>query len=183
MKRLVGVLLALGLVLQPAWSGGKNVVTLDGLKSEAPAGWKMQEPSNKFRAYQFALPKATGDKEDGELVVFYFGAGGGGSPGDNLKRWKGMFEPPEGKSIDEVSKIEKFKVGDVNVTYLDVHGTFLYRFPPFDPNAKVQRKLNYRQLGVVFDSEQGPYFITFKGPAKTVEEHKKSFDNWLKAFK
>ena len=183
MKRILGIALAATLLLQPAWGGGKNVVTLDGLKSEAPASWKVQEPSNKFRAYQFALPKAAGDKDDGELVVFYFGAGGGGSPTDNLKRWKGMFEPPEGKSIDDVSKMEKFKVGNVEVTYLDVSGTFLYKFPPFDPNAKVQRKGNSRQLGVVFASENGPYFITLKGPAKTVEEHKKSFDGWLKAFK
>ncbi|MCS7047223.1 MAG: hypothetical protein NZO58_12770, partial [Gemmataceae bacterium] len=70
-----------------------------------------------------------------------------------------------------------------DVTYLDVQGTFLSRFPPFDPNAKITRKPNYRQLGVVFASEKGPYFITLKGPAKTIEGAKKDFDNWLKAFK
>ena len=162
---------------------GDRTVTLDGLKSEAPASWKMEEPSNKFRAYQFAVPKTKGDADDAELVIFFFGPGGGGSVNDNLKRWKGMFQAPEGKSIDDVAKVEKMKVGAVDVTYLDVQGTYLSKFPPFDPNAKVTKKENYRRIGVIFASENGPYFITLTGPGRTVEAAKKDFDNWLKAFK
>ena len=183
MKRSSGVLLFAAILIQPAAGGGKTTVTLDGLKSDAPASWKTQEPSNKFRAYQFSVPKAAGDKEDGELVIFFFGAGSGGGVDDNLKRWKGMFQPPEGKSIDDVSKVEKHKIAGVDVTYLDVKGTYLSKFPPFDPNAKVTKKENFRRLGVVFASENGPYFITLTGPAKTVDESKKTFDDWLKGFK
>ena len=187
MGRASAVILTLLLLLQPVAGGGKSsltvTVTLDGLKSDAPKSWKIQEPSNKFRAFQFALPKAEGDKEDAELVIFYFGEGGGGGVADNLKRWKGMFQAPEGKSIDDVSKVEKLKIGNVEATYLDVQGTYLYKFPPFDPNAKITKKDNFRRLGVVFASEKGPYFITVTGPAKTVESQKKSFDDWLKAFK
>lgn len=183
MKSL-GLMLAAAAVFAAARvDAGGTTVTLDGLKSAAPASWKSQEPSNKFRAYQFSVAKSAGDKEDGELVIFYFGAGSGGGVDDNLKRWKGMFQPPEGKTIEEVSKVEKLKVGDVDATYLDVKGTYLYKFPPFDPNAKVMKKENFRRLGVVFASENGPYFITLTGPAKTIEDQKKAFDEWLKAFK
>jgi len=165
-------------------AGGKNVVELDNLKSDAPASWKPGKADNKFRAYQFTLPKATGDKEDAELVVFHFGPGGGGGVEENVKRWKSMLAPPQGKTSDDVSKVEKFKVGDVPVTYVDVQGTYLFKFPPFAPNAKVTPKENFRLIGVVFDSEKGgPYFMRLTGPQKTVEEHKKEFDNWLKAFK
>ena len=166
-----------------AGEGKGNEVTLDGLKSRAPAAWKMQPPSNKLRAYQFQVPRAEGDKADAELVVFYFGAGSGGTAEENVKRWKTMFQPPEGKKIDDVSKVEKFKVGDVPVTYLDIHGTYLYKNPPFDPNAKVVRKADYRRLGVIFESKNGPYFITLTGPAKTLAQHKKGFDEWVKGFK
>jgi hypothetical protein len=165
-------------------AGGKNAVELDNLKSEAPASWKAGKADNKFRAYQFKLPKAAGDKEDAELIIFYFGPGGGGSADDNVKRWKSMIAPPPGKSADDISKVEKFKVGDVPVTYVDVHGTYLSKFPPFAPNAKVTAKENFRLIGVVFDSPKGgPYFLRLTGPQKTVEAHKKEFDNWLKAFK
>jgi hypothetical protein len=162
--------------------GGGKEVDLGGLKSNAPAGWKQQEPGNKFRAYQFAVPKASGDEEDGELTIFYF-QGGGGSTKDNINRWKGMFSAPAGKSIDDVAKVEEFKVGSVPVTYLDVTGTYSFKSPPFSPTAKLVRKENYRMLGVVFDNEKGPYFIRLTGPARTVADAKQGFDDWIKGFK
>src|SRR5690242_4465171 len=93
---------AVGALAASAWAGGEGtVVTLDGLKSKAPADWQREKSSNRFRVYQFRVPKAEGDKADAQLVVFHFGAGSGGSPADNVKRWKEMFEPPDGKTIDE----------------------------------------------------------------------------------
>jgi hypothetical protein len=166
-----------------AGEGKGTEVTLDNLKSRTPADWKMQQPSSKLRAYQFAVPKVGGDKEDAELLIFFFGPGGGGGVAENLKRWQGFFQPPEGKSIDDVSKVEKFNVGNVKVTYLDVQGTYLYKNPPFAPNAKVERKANFRRFGVIFESPNGPYFITLTGPGKTMEQAKKGFDSWLKNFK
>lgn len=158
-------------------------VSIDGLSSRAPADWKEVETNKQFRYKEFQLPRQGDDKADAELIIFYFGEGGGGGIADNLKRWKGMFQAPAGKSIEDVSKVEKLKIGNVEATYLDVQGTYLYKFPPFDPNAKITKKENFRRLGVVFASEKGPYFITVTGPAKTVESQKKSFDEWLKAFK
>ena len=175
--------MALLVGLHAVHAGGQTV-ELGGLTSKTPAGWKMQEPSNKFRLYQMSVAKAEGDKEDAELIVFFFGAGGGGGIDDNLKRWKGMFIPPDGKSIDEVAKVEKFKIGKVaDVVYLDIHGTYKYKNPPFDPNAKEVRKSNFRRYGVIFDTDKGAYFITLTGPAKTMEKTKDAFDGWVKAFK
>jgi hypothetical protein len=163
---------------------GGEAVELGGLKSKTPESWKKQTPSNKLRTCQFAVPKAEGDKEDAELVVFFFGKGGGGSNEDNIKRWKGQFVAPEGKTMDEATKIEKFKVGKVaDVVYVDMHGTYKYKNPPFDPNAKEVRKEGFRRIGVIFDTDEGPYFITLTGPAKTMEKSKESFDGWIKAFK
>ena len=173
----------LALVSAPAaWAQG-TVVELDGLKSEAPAGWKMGKADNKFRAYQFTIPKAGDDPEDAELVIFYFGAGSGGSAADNVKRWKGMFQAPAGEVGEGSAKVEKKKVGDVPVTYVDVRGTYLSKFPPFAPNAKTTRKEDYRLIGVVFESKDGPYFFRLVGPQRTVEQNKAAFDRWLGAFK
>jgi hypothetical protein len=74
-------------------------------------------------------------------------------------------------------------VGSVPVTYLDVNGTYLSKFPPFDPNAQVTPRPNWRMIGVIFESEKGPYFIRLIGPADTVAYHKKGFDEWLRGFK
>jgi hypothetical protein len=158
------------------------VVKLGTLTSRAPAEWKQQKPGNRLRVYQFLLPRAEKDGADAQLVIFYF-PGGGGTADANVKRWKGMFRPPEGKSLDDVSKVDKFKVSGASVTYLDVQGTYLDKFPPFDPNAKTIRRPDYRMLGIVFQTEGDQFFIRLTGPARTVGQHKKEFDHWLKAFK
>jgi hypothetical protein len=36
---------------------------------------------------------------------------------------------------------------------------------------------------VIFESSNGPFYITLTGPARTVEQHKKGFDEWIKGFK
>jgi hypothetical protein len=179
----VGVLTGMAVGADDKKDGKGTVVGLDGLSSRTPADWKEETATSKMRAHQFRIPRAKDDKEDAELVIFYFGPGGGGGVEDNIKRWKGFFTPPAGKSIDDVSKVDKFKVGAVPVTSLDVHGTYLMKTRPFDPSDKGEKRPDYRMLGAVFESPKGPYFIRLVGPAKTVEQHKKGFDNWLKGFK
>lgn len=178
------VLMALGLLSPVVRAQDKgSVVELDGLKSRAPAHWKVEEPSSRMRSHQIRIPKVKGDSDDAELIVFYFGQGGGGSVEDNIKRWKGQFQAPEGKKIDDVSKVTKSKVGSVDLTVLEVEGIYLFKAAPFDPNARTEKKPDYRMVSVVFESPNGPYFIRFVGPAKTIGENKKAFDEWLKSFK
>jgi hypothetical protein len=160
-----------------------TVVEIDGLKSATPADWKPEEVTRQFRIHQFRIPHVADDKTDAELVIFFFGPGGGGSADANVKRWKSMFVPPEGKKIDDVAKVETFKIGDVQVTYLDVQGTYKFKERPFDPASKEELRPDHRLLGVVFESPQGPYFFRLVGPSKTVAQNKKAFEDWLKAFK
>ena len=178
--------LAFALLIGPAGAGGKGaVVDLGGQKSAAPAAWKNVEIDaklKKFRLYQFAFPAADGDKEDASLTIFSTSVSGG-SDEDNIKRWKGMMAAPPGKTIDDLTKIDKFKVGDAKVTLVEISGTYLYKNPPFDPNAKVQPKENFRFVGVIFDNEKGPFYMRVTGPAKTVEGNRKALEDWLKAFK
>jgi hypothetical protein len=151
-----------------------TVVDLDGLKSKAPTDWKEEKPGNKMRFAQFRLPKVKDDKEDAELVIF---KGLGGSSDANIKRWKEQFQPGDAKT-------EELKIaGKHPAFYLDISGTYLSRFPPFDPNAKIEKKPEYRMLAIHLEGPLEVYHIKLTGPAKTVEHYKKGFDEWLKAFK
>jgi hypothetical protein len=156
-------------------------VEIAGMKSKTPASWKQEEASSSMRLTQFKLPKAEGDTEDAELIIFYF-KGGSGSAEDNLKRQLAKFKPTEGKDKVE-AKVEKIKVGKVEAHYQDISGTYLKKDRPFDPAAKAIEKTNYRQLYVVLLTDAGDFYPTLVGPAKTVEKHKKDFDEWLKNFK
>jgi hypothetical protein len=157
-----------------------TVVTLDGMKSRTPADWKEERPSNRMRFAQFRLPKKGEDKDDAQLVIF---KGLGGEAKANVKRWKEQFLPPEGKTIDEVAKVEEIKIGGHPATYVDVQGTYLFKAAPFDPNAKAEKKPNYRMLAIHFEGPSDIYHIKLTGPAKTIEAYKKGFDDWLKNFK
>jgi hypothetical protein len=153
------------------------VVEWGGVKSTTPPGWKEETPASKFRAGQFKLPRAEGDKEDVELALFALP--GGGSVEANLERQVKKFELPKGAK----PKVSKVKIGKEEATYQDITGTFLKKFPPFDPNAKITRVENYRQIYVIFEGKDATYSLTLLGPAKSVEKNKKDFDAWLKNFK
>ncbi|MBA4190184.1 MAG: hypothetical protein C0467_19540 [Planctomycetaceae bacterium] len=161
-------------------------VELAGLKSTAPGAWKEETPSNKMRMLQFKLPKAEGDAEDAELALFK--SPGGGTVQANLERQEKKFEIPAGKKAEDVIKTEKLKFGDKHEgAYQDIQGTLLKKFPPFDPNAKITKVTDYRQIYVIFEAKEGDgtvvYSMTLLGPTKTVEKHKKAFDEWVKNFK
>lgn len=155
------------------------VVQIDGLKSEAPKEWKREKPNNLLRFYQFRLPKVEGDPEDADLGI----SAAIGKEEANIDRAKKSFLPPEDKKIEDVIKVEKMKVGVAPVTYIDVQGTYLKKKQPIDPDSKAEKKPSYRMLRVLFETRDDLYVISLVGPAKTVERHKKAFDDWLKAFK
>ena len=151
-------------------------VELAGMKSKAPADWKEEPPSNTMRMAQFKLPKAEGDPADAELAVFVF-PGGSGTVKQNLERQLAKFQPDGRKD-----KTEKIKVGSIDATYQDVSGTYLKK--PFPMAKEGSPMADYRQLYVVFEAADGKqYYMTLLGPQKSVEKHKKGFEEWLKNFK
>lgn len=179
----VGMLATVGWTDRPVLRADDNkgtIVDLDGLKSRTPTEWKEEAPANRMRLAQFLLPKAKDDKFDAELVIF---KGIGGSNKDNIDRWKKMFVPPQGKTLDDISKVKEMKVGGAMLTYLDIEGTYLFKARPFDPNAKAEPRPDSRMLGVVFETKDNPYHIRAVGPAKTIAQYQKGFDEWLKNFK
>ncbi len=160
-----------------------TTVELAGLKSVAPSDWKEEPlPPKSMRMMQFKLPKAEG-ADDAELALFALR--GGGAVQANLERQEKKFEiDPKAK---DAIKTVKVKLGKHDAVVQDIQGTYLKKFPPFDPNAKITRVTDYRQLYVILEVAEGDstvlYSMTLLGPAKTVEKHKKAFDAWLKNFK
>jgi hypothetical protein len=154
-------------------------ISLDGMSSKTPGAWVKETPSNRMRFAQFKLPRAKGDKEDAELIIF---KGLGGSAKANIERWKKQFVPPRGKKIDDVAKVSEIKIGGHEASLLDVAGTYLYNPAPFNPKSKTEQRPDYRMLAIHFEGPKDVYHIKLTGPAKTIESHKKEFDAWIKGF-
>jgi hypothetical protein len=157
-------------------------VELGGMKGTAPADWKEETPSNRMRLTQFKLEKEKGDTEDAELAVFV--SPGGGGIDANLKRQENTFKTPDGVKKDDAVKVSDTKVGEFKGKYQDIKGTYQFKAAPFEPNAKVTEKERFRQLYVVFeDADKNTISLRLVGPERTVEKHKKGFEEFIASFK
>lgn len=156
-----------------------TVVEINGLKATTPPEWKEETPG-PLRFMQFKLPRVKGDKLDGEVVIFKDLRD---TVEGNIKRWKDDFKPPEGKKIDDVTKVEEVKVGDTKMTYVQIEGTFLYKMRPRDPSEKPQPRPDFKRLGLIFDVKGSPVQVRLTGPSATVDHYKKGFEEWFKSFK
>src|SRR5262245_9174308 len=154
-------------------------VTLDGLKSATPVTWKTEKPANLLRAYQFKLPHADGEKDDGKLFVLTTVHG---TPQENIARLKELFLLPTDLPRDKAMREFEVKNAKATLTCLDIQGTYYVKNKPIDTAVKEVRP-DYRMIAAVWMSKDAAYSIRLIGPKKTVEWHAKSFDQWLRSFK
>jgi hypothetical protein len=154
-----------------------TTVKLDGLESKPPESWqdKGQTGGPVPRIYNFSLSAVPGDSAP---AIVYITEGGGGEIGANVKRWKGQFDPPEGKTIEDVSKLSDIKIGDRKGIKFEVSGDFKGGPGPMTPGMR-----NAREIAIEFQGSRNRYYIIFRGPEATFEKHRKEFDEWLKNFK
>ena len=171
MHRLVG----LGLACAAVVAVSAQTATLH---FTAPKEWIVKPSSSAMRVAQYTLPRAAGDVEDGELIVYFFG-GQGGSVQANLDRWVGQMEQPDGRSSKAVATTETLTVGGMKVTVLDVSGKYVAEMTPGSQTR--YSKPGFRLKAAVVETAGGPYFVKLTGPAKTVERWNAPFATFLKS--
>jgi len=148
---------------------------------QIPAGWVETQPSSRMRKAQFTLPRSNDDSEDGELTVFYFGSGQGGSTEANINRWIGQISQPDGSSSRAKAKIIRGDVSGFKITQVDVSGTLQASRMPGVPQRPA--RTGYRLLGVVLESSEGPWFFKLVGPEKTIGRWEGSFQKFIESAK
>lgn len=163
----------LAVALAACLSSGAAVAGQGILRFTPPAEWFAEPPSSTMRVAQYLLPRVAGDVEDAELVVFYFG-GGGGTVEANLERWTNQMLQPDGTPSAEVATTTSFQVGDLPVTLLDVPGTFAAEVRP--GSRMRYHKPGFRLLAAVVETPGGPYFFKLTGPDRTVRRWADSFE-------
>jgi hypothetical protein len=139
------------------------------LKVEVPKEWEKGQPSNAMRVAEFSIPGPGGDAE---LVVYRF-AGGAGGVEANVERWKGQFQPPQGKTMDDLTTLKTMDVGDLDVTHVDISGRYVAAVRPGAPQTV--DKPDQRMLAAIVEGSGDPFFLKATGPAKTL-------DVWAEAF-
>ena len=116
-----------------------------------------------MRKASYEVPRANGDGEDGELAVFYFGPGQGGSIDANVDRWVKQFSDI---SPNDVKRADREANGLRQHTVEIERGTFDAGQMAMGGN-KGPRK-DYALEGAIVETPGGAYFFKMTGPSKTV---------------
>jgi hypothetical protein len=143
--------------------------TLPGLAFAVPKEWEKGKPSSNMRLAQWVLPGPGGD---GELVVFRFPGGAGGIEA-NVARWKGQFQAPEGKTIDDVAITKIIEAGGLKTTLLDVSGTYVAAVVPGADEK--HDDADQRMIAAIIEGSGDPFYFKAVGPRATM-------DVWAAAF-
>jgi len=141
-----------------------------------PPAFKRVPPSNPMRKASYVVPKAAGDAEDGELTVFYFGPGQGGSIDANVDRW--------------VKQFGEVKPGDVKRADREANGLRQHTvelesgtFSSGMPGGSSKPKEKFGLIGGIVETPSGAYFFKLTGPSKTVKQAKPDFYKLLDSIK
>lgn len=170
MRMLIAGCLVVLSLCAPALAGRVEDV---GLRYTVPATWDRVPAASDMRAAQYRIPRAGGNADDGELVLFFFGKGQGGGVEDNLTRWYAQFTQPDGKSTKEKAVVTIRTVNGLKVTTVDVGGT--YKPAPMGGGGGVSRP-DWRMLGAIVEGPGGPWFFKATGPSETILGAKPDFD-------
>ena len=154
--------------------------TAAGISWTPPASWK-SSASRPMRAATYAVPAASGDKEDGECAVYYFGPGQGGSVEANIERWTKQFEQPNGKSSSQTAQVKKRTVHGIALSTVDISGAYSGMGGPMAAAKSV--KTGYRLLGAIAEAPEGAVFFKFTGPARTVAANQANFEALIGSLK
>ena len=146
---------------------GANPAPATGtLRWTDPASWQRGTPSSSMRRAQYVIP-GSGPNTEGELTVFWFGAGQGGSTESNLARWYGQFEQPDGRPTAAVATRERRTSHGLAVTVTRVEGRFTGGGMPGASQAAPPRD-GYALAAAIVETPNGPWFFKMTGPRATL---------------
>ena len=149
-----------------------------GLSFSVPTEWAEEQPKSTMRKAQLQIPAVSPDTEATSLVLYYFGQNQGGSVDANLKRWEGQFEVPADAASTDAKKVATQTVADMNVTTLELTGTYVAPLSPRTPNQR-HNKPNYRLFAAVVKTPQGNVFFKIVGPVGTMTQSHEHFEHMI----
>ena len=149
-----------------------------GVKWKMPANWKAQG-ERPMRVATYTVPAAAGDKDPGELAVFYFGPGQGGGPEANLERWKSQFSNPTGAPVYE--KVTTDSTAAAKLTIAEYRGT--YARGVGTGSSADQAKPGQTLIAVVAETPRGTLFFQCFGASAEVDAQRAAYLRFVKSLK
>jgi hypothetical protein len=165
----------------PSAVGGAQVqsdkLVIQGLASQIPAGWTPAPLSSTMRVAQFGLPGAAG-AEPGEVAVYFFPTGQGGTQEANIDRWASQFTGADGKPVKP--QTSSSKGSDTEVTLVELQGTYA-RGVGMGPSGDA--KPDQTLMIAMAEAPVGRITMQMYGPSKTVAAQRDNFIKLAKGFR
>jgi hypothetical protein len=156
--------------------GGFQAPPAGGLSFTAPPAWQARPAASAMRVAEFVVPRAPGDTEDAELIVYFFG-GTGGTVDANIDRWIAQMQQPDGSASKDKARRDAQTINGLKVTMVDVAGTYIAEVRP--GATERHNKPNFRLRAAVIEATRGPYYVKMTGPAKTMAAADADFRTFL----
>ena len=148
------------------------------LMFEATGDWKSVKPKSRMLEFEIEVPKVEGDESNGRLTIM----GAGGSIDANIQRWEGQFGQSDGSSTE--AKTKEVTVGEMEVTMVDISGTFTQTMGgPMSGGKKIESPDQRMLAAIVQTPESGNYFVKLVGPAATIKANEAEFEKMIKGAK
>jgi len=156
--------------------GGFQAPPAGGLSFTAPPAWQSRPAASAMRVAEFVVPRAPGDTEDAELIVYFFG-GTGGTVDANIDRWIAQMQQPDGSASKDKARRDAQTINGLKVTMVDVAGTYIAEVRP--GATERHNKPDFRLRAAVIEAARGPYYVKMTGPAKTMAAADADFKKFL----
>ena len=149
------------------------------LKFTIPSKWKIEPVESPARGGQWRVPPLHGVGEGGEVVVFYFGPGIGGSAKENIEAWIGTMFTAEGHPA--AAEVKHHETGGLKISQVVIFGA--YNQVVSLPGVPPETKSNYGLLGAVIENPQGNIYWRFTGPEALITANLLLFNKVIDSVK
>ena len=156
------------------------VFKVGGLQFTVPSKWLSVPGETPARAGQWRIPLPHGQTgESGEVVVFFFGPGVGGSTKENIEAWIGtMFTAERHPAAAEVKHHD---TSGLKISQVVIFGTYNQNVPV--PGIPPRPKSNYGLVGAVVENPQGNIYWRFTGPEPLITANLPLFNKMIDSVK
>jgi len=162
-------LAALAAVFAACSSPPPQAVSLLGYGTAAPSEWPVRAPGSSMRLTEFDAGGGA------DVIVFYFGAGQGGSAAANIARWESQFTTPGGEPAEaEVSTLDG---STFPTTVAELEGRYARGV---GMGAQGEAEEDQALVAAVVETPQGTLFPQLVGPRAAVAEERSAFLDFVR---
>jgi hypothetical protein len=160
-------------VALPTIASAQTTATFLNYTTTVPAGWTPRTPSSNMRLAEYAIPSV-----NGEVVVYFFGPGQGGTVAANLARWKGQFSTTDGSPVPEV--VTRDSSATFPITFVEYRGTYARGVGAGDAS---QAKAGQMLFAAIAETPRGSLFVQMFGAIDGIATKRDEFKRFMKGLK